>query len=372
MRPAGFHPRAWLLWLGASVLVVTSLSNPFVTGVALVALGAVSAGFAATGPEGRGFGLFLRLGMIFLLVRVVLFGLTGHTGNTTLLSLPELALPRWLGGFTLGGRVTAEVLSQSGAEGLRLAAFLACFGTFVAVADVYRVLRMVPRFLSEAALVVSIGITTVPTILRTATDVRDAQRLRGHRARGIRSSAAIVVPVIAGGVERAVTLAESMEARGYGRRVEGAHRGEARARAAVLASIVAMAAGGALSMYGRGPASLRWSVLAAAGGGLAAGLRALSHLVPRTRLAPDRMDGWDVALAGAALGIAVAAAVGARWEPSSWYPYPNLAAPALDLRLVAIAASLAAPNALGAARALHLARAGRRAPILPDVAEVAR
>lgn len=372
MRPAGFHPRAWLVWLGASVLVVTSLSNPFVTGVALVALGAVSAGFSATGPEGRGFALFLKLGILFLLVRVVLFGLTGHTGRTTLVTLPEVALPRWLGGFTLGGPVTAEVLAQSGAEGLRLAAFLACFGTFVAVADTYRVLRMVPRFLAEAALVVSVGITTVPTILRTATEVRDAQRLRGHRVRGIRSSVAVVAPVIAGGVERAVTLAESMEARGYGRRVEGAHRGEALARAAVLASIVALAAGGAMSMYGRGPASLRWGVLAAAGAGLLGGLRALSRLVPRTRLAPDRMDAWDVALAVSAVGVAAAAALAARWAPSSWYPYPRLVSPTLDLRLVAIAAALAAPNALGAARALRLARASRRAPVLSDVAEAAR
>ncbi|MFN2642584.1 MAG: energy-coupling factor transporter transmembrane component T, partial [Actinomycetota bacterium] len=176
-----FNAKAWLAWVVAAGSVVLAVDNPLVTLVALAALGSVAAAFRNTGPDGATYALFLKAGFAFLLVRVILFGLTGHPGDTTLFTLPQVALPRWAGGFALGGRVTGEVVSQQVAEGLKIAAFLACFGVLLSVVETYRIIRLLPRFLFEAGLVVGIALTFVPSLMRSVRDIRDAQRLRGHR-----------------------------------------------------------------------------------------------------------------------------------------------------------------------------------------------
>lgn len=357
-----FHPKAWVAWLAAAGTAVVAVDNPLATLVALAALVAVAAGFAARGPEGRSYAVLLKLGLAFLVVRVALFGLTGHAGDTTLATLPRVALPRWLGGLEVGGPLTAEVLAQSAAEGLRIAAFLACLGVFLSVVETYRVVRLLPRFLFEAGLIVSIAIAFVPAILRTAADVRDAQRLRGHRFRGLRSLRPLVVPVLASALERSLTLAASMETRGYGRRAGRAHRAEAAARAVALAGLVALAAGGALSLTRGGPVPL--AVAALGGAGLAASLAAIARAVPRTRYRPERTDAWDRALIACSAAVA-ALAVAARALPAArWYAYPAVAMPAIDARVLAPAALLAAPVALALARAARLRRASAAHPTL--------
>lgn len=355
---ARFHAGAWALWLAAALVVVNAISNPLATAASAIALGAVAATLGES-RHGRGMRTLFALALAFVVLRVVLFGLTGHTGATTLFTLPEAHLPRWLGGFSIGGRVTAEVVAQSGAEGLRLAAFIACFGVFLAVTDVYRVLRLLPRFLAEAGLVVTIALAFAPQILRSAAEVRDAQRLRGHRAGRLRGAAPLVVPVLAGALERAVTLAESMEARGWGRVAEGAQGAESRARGALLASLGALASGGALAAAARGPAGLGWSLLGAGAAGTIAALRALSRLVPRTRLDPERPGAYDTALGAASALLAAAALVATRRPDAHWYPYPRIEAPAFDPVLVLVAAGVAVPVLIEAVRIVRLDRASR-------------
>lgn len=358
-RPPAFNTKAWLLWLLASLVAVNAIENPFAVPVMLGALAAVAGSFASAGPEARSFAALLKLGLAFLVIRVVLFALTGHTGETTLATLPVVELPRWLGGFSVGGRVTAEVLAQSALEGLRLAMFLACLGTFLAVTNVYRVLRLLPRFLAEAGLVVTIALAFVPTMFRSASEIRDAQRLRGHRFRGLRSVAPLALPVLASGLERSVTLAESMDVRGYGRRTEGAARAEAWARAGALAAMVAVAAGGALFLFGRGPAGMAAAILALGALGLAASLAALSRTVPRTRMRRERWGAWDWALSGGCVAVAAGTLVLRALAPeaATYYPYPRISWPPLHAGAAVVGAGLALPAALGVLRSARLARA---------------
>lgn len=299
---AVFHPKAWLCWLLAAASVTLSIQNPAVTATALVALGVVAARFARGGPEGRSFSVFLKLGLIFCGVRVVLFALTGHTGDTTLFRLPEFTTFGWLGALTIGGRVTGEVLAQSIAEGLRIVAFLATFGVFLSIVEPSRLVRMLPRRLHDAGLVLGIAITFVPVMLRTAADVRDAQRLRGHRFRGARAIRPLVMPVIASSLERSLDLAASMESRGYG------------------------------------------------------GAR------PRTRLRAEALASTDRALIAISLAVAVAAFVARALPGAQWYPYPTLAWPSLDARLVALAAVLVAPVVVAAIHAARVRRSDDATP----------
>jgi energy-coupling factor transport system permease protein len=79
--------------------------------------------------------------------------------------------------------------------------------------------------------------------------VREAQRLRGIQVSPLRSLPALAVPVLEAGMEQAVTLAESMDARGHGRGRRSRYRAQrwsapaaAIAAAALLAALVFLSA----------------------------------------------------------------------------------------------------------------------------------
>jgi energy-coupling factor transport system permease protein len=360
----GFHARTWLLWFAAAGAVVLAIDNPLVIAIALVALGLVTARFAATGPEARSYAFLLKLGLVFVVARAVLFGLTGHVGETTLFVLPRVGLPGWLGGFSLGGRVTAEVVVQSAVEGLEIAAFLACFGVFLSVVETYRVLRLLPRFLFEAGLVACIAISFIPSLMRSAAEIRDAQRLRGHRFRGLRSLRPLVAPVLAGALERSLTLAASMESRGYGRARAGRDAEEWRARAGTLAGLLAATAGGGMFLYGQRATG---SALALAGAvGLSWSLWRLSGAVARTRYSAERADAGDRALAVVCLLLIALSFLARSLDAAHWYAHPVLRWPEADPRLVALAVSLVAPVVVASIRDVILERASARHPVLDE------
>jgi energy-coupling factor transport system permease protein len=67
--------------------------------------------------------------------------------------------------------------------------------------------------------VLAVGLATrlVPTLERDAAGFVEALRGRGVQVDGIRGHARLLSPVLSGSLERALSLAESMEARGFGR-----------------------------------------------------------------------------------------------------------------------------------------------------------
>jgi energy-coupling factor transport system permease protein len=210
---SGIDVRAWGIWLIACLSVVFALDHPAVD--LIVTIGAA---LVASTSSSRVFRTFLTFGLVFVVLRTVLSALAGHTGETTLFHLPAAQLPAVLGGSTLGGAVTAEVVLTGLAEGARLLAVVACFGAFVAVTESIDVIRLLPRFLFEAGLIVNIAMAFAPQLGRTARQIGDAQLMRGARRR----LAPLVVPVVASSLDRATSLAESMDSRGYGRAI-GSH-----------------------------------------------------------------------------------------------------------------------------------------------------
>jgi len=363
---ARLHPAAWMVWTASASAVILSLDNPVLIVLSLGALGFVATSLA---PDRGPFGLMLKIGLIALAARTVLFALTGHPSGEILFTMPQVRVPALLGGFTLGGPVTASVVVHSAIEGARLAALLCCFGVFLSAVEATRVVRLMPRFLFEAGLIVAIAISFVPSLARTARDVRDARRIRGERVRGWRGTT-LAIPILASTLERAVTVAESMEARGYGRVAGGDAGREAFARLRTLAGVTLLTGGGLLAAV----AGVRggWMVFAAGGALAASGLRALSGLSARTRYRRDRMRGADAAVTVAAVAVAVVS-LGLRgaW---SYAAYPSVTMPAVPVAGVLVVACLASPVAIVAWHARSLRRASRdpagaaavgAAPVLP-------
>ena len=122
------------------------------------------------------------------------------------------------------GTVDANNVAFAALEGMRLATILVVFGTFNAVTDPFGVVRMAPRRFHEPALAAALALSIAPRTIASAQRVREAQTLRGLRTTGLRSLPALAVPILETGMEDAVTLAESMDARGHGHGTRSRYR----------------------------------------------------------------------------------------------------------------------------------------------------
>jgi energy-coupling factor transport system permease protein len=187
------HPGAWVAWAVAAGAVALSTTNPFYLLPLAAAAWLCHAVARTEGPGVRSFRLFVAFGLGALATRVAL-----------------ALLP-------VGGRPGAAVLVAAFHEGLRLAVLLIAFGTFNSVTEPYALVGLAPRRFHEVALAAGLALSIAPRLIDAAARVREAQRLRGIEVRGLRAVAAMAVPVLENGMEQAVTLAESMDARGHGR-----------------------------------------------------------------------------------------------------------------------------------------------------------
>ncbi len=166
-------------------------------------------------PWGRAFGLYLRLGLLIVTLRVVLrvvFG--GDFGSTILVTLPELPLPDWAAGIRIGGDVSLESILAAGYDGLRLATVVICFGAANSLANPKRLLKLLPNALYEIGSAVTVAVSVAPQLAESVGRVRQAQRLRGGGRIGPRR---ILLPILEDALDRSIALAAAMDTRGYGR-----------------------------------------------------------------------------------------------------------------------------------------------------------
>jgi energy-coupling factor transport system permease protein len=198
--------RAWLLWTIGLAVAATTTRNPLY----LVLLLLVAAVVERRSPR-RGVGLLppLRFALFVVLSTTLLNGLTAHVGET-----PLFAAPGWVP--LLGGPFTLEATLFGATNGLVLATIYGAFAATNRAVPPRELVRLAPPALHEAGMVVAIALAFVPETTRSLARIREAQAVRGHRDRGVRDWPPIAVPLVVGGLERSIGLAEAMVARGYG------------------------------------------------------------------------------------------------------------------------------------------------------------
>lgn len=194
------HPGAWLVWAGLGGLVALATTNPFYLLPLFASAYIVHTAHGQPARAGGSFKLF------------ALFGVATIVTRTGLAFVIESA--------------TASNLAAAALEGLRLAVLLAVYGAFNSVSDPYRFLKLAPRRFHEASLAAALALSIAPRTIAAVGRVREAQRLRGIQVSRRRAIPALAVPVLATGMEEAMTLAESMEARGHGRGPRSLYRPE--------------------------------------------------------------------------------------------------------------------------------------------------
>jgi len=347
-EPRPVHPGAWWTWAVGLAATSARTSNLAILGLIAVVVCLVVWACRVPTPLAHAHALFLRLALAVIVLRMVLQILfapriPGHVVFT----LPEATLPGWAAGISIGGPVTVESLVGGFIGAARLALVLICIGAVNTLTTPSRLLRSLPAVLYEAGVAVTVALTATPQAVISTERIREARLLRGRPTRGPGALRGIAVPVLDGALARSLTLAASMDARGYGRRALDGSRHRWSGVVLIIGLVTLCVGAYGVLAAGTGPQ------LGAAGlgaGTLCCGiaLLAASRGGVRTRYRPVRWDGRASALALA--GIAPLAATFATdplvlqppLTPLSWPTVPTAIAVGL---IIALAPMVVAPNA---------------------------
>jgi energy-coupling factor transport system permease protein len=204
-----YHPLTWLLWAVSAATLAFLTLNPLYLALLGLAAAANYLAVRRRSPLAQSWGAFIKLGMLIWLVTIPLNALMAHQGRYVLFTLPP-SLP------LIGGHITLEGAVYGFVRGLSLIVLLTVFAAFNSAVDQARLLRRMPAFLYLVSMVTSIAMAFVPQMVTVMKDIREAQRIRGHQFKGLRDLLPLFVPLLTTGMERAIQLAESMEARGFG------------------------------------------------------------------------------------------------------------------------------------------------------------
>ncbi|MFH8592441.1 energy-coupling factor transporter transmembrane component T [Streptomyces rimosus] len=332
-RSTALHAGAWWLWALGLATAASRTTNPLLLGLLIAVAGYVVAARRTDAPWARSYGAFLKLGLLVIGIRLVFAFFLGSPipGTHVLVTLPEVPLPEWARGVRIGGRVTAEGMLFAFYDGLKLGALLICVGAANALASPARLLKSLPGALYEAGVAVVVAMTFAPNLVADVQRLRAARRLRGRPDRGFKVLLQVGLPVLEGALERSVSLAAAMDARGYGRTAQVPPAVRHTTTALTLGGLLGVCAGtyGLLADTGAayGLPVLLAGLAAALGGLWLGGRRSV-----RSRYRPDRwgVRAWLVSGSGVAVAALMIWANSA--DPAALHPPAvPLTAPVLPL-----------------------------------------
>ena len=322
-----FHPYAWTLWLAAGMTGVLLTRNPFYLIILLLAAGWVfailqrrartlGAGPAAARP--MTWGVLVRVALLLWGFTILFNALTVHAGDHVLFTLPAT----WP---IIGGPVTLEAVSYGFITGLNFVTLILLFAIYNSALGPHTILRMVPNFAYQTGVAISIAISFAPQTLVAWSELREAQRLRGMAGQGLRSLLPLFVSLLSYGLDRAIQLAESMDARGFGGRPVARSRAERwMIRVTAVAGLLLLLAGLAVRSYLPGTPWAGMALLTAGTASLGFSLWRSGRGVRRSRYRRWRWRRRDRILAAGAL-LMLAGVAGLAWfAPTTlfYYPYP--------------------------------------------------
>lgn len=332
-RGLDLHPGGWWLWALGMATAASRTTNPLLLMLLCAVAGYVVAARRTDAPWARSYVVFLKLGLVVLVIRLFFAFFLGSPipGSHVLVTLPEVPLPDWARGVRVGGRVTAEGLVFALYDGLKLATLLVCVGAANALANPARLLKSLPGALYEAGVAVVVALTFAPNLVADVRRLRAARRLRGRADKGIRAVLQVGLPVLEGALERSVALAAAMDARGYGRSADVPPGVRRTTTLLTLGGLLGVCAGTYALLSAQGAV---YGVPVLLGGVLLAlaGLRLGGRRSVRSRYRPELWGAraWLTAASGAAAGAVMVAAGGA-FPEALHPPAVPLTAPALPL-----------------------------------------
>jgi energy-coupling factor transport system permease protein len=297
----------------------------------------------------RAFRLYLVLGLVIVVLRVVFRVLLGGGyGTVVLLELPEVPLPDWVAGVRLLGPITRESVLAGLYDGMRLATIVICVGAANALANPKRLLKSMPSALYEIGTAIVVAVTLLPQLADSLRRVRAARRLRGVPGGRTARLRGTVVPVMEDALERSLSLAAGMDARGYGRAGELSLARRRLTGALMLVGLVGICLGTYALLDQTAPRGLVVPGLVGGVGLGAGGLWSAGQRVQRTRYRPDPWKTPELVVSASGLTVAVGFLGLLRDEHTVLHPpldaSPAVTTASLLVVLVGAVAAFAAPS----------------------------
>jgi len=208
------NPFVMLAWVTAILIAAMTVQHPVL--LLAVFLSTVPIAYAArVGNQWAAMMKFvLWMSVAIVLINVVVSQQGSHVLLEAGFRLPLLGTPR----------LTLEALAFGGAMALRLAAIISAFTLLnlcVHPDDLMRAAIKL-RLPYRSVLVTSLSTRFIPVLMADARTISDVQRSRGlafdkgNLVQRIRNGGALIFPLLSNSLDRAVQIAEAMEARAYG------------------------------------------------------------------------------------------------------------------------------------------------------------
>ncbi|WNV88036.1 CbiQ family ECF transporter T component [Umezawaea sp. Da 62-37] len=348
--PRAVHPAAWWLWALGMAVTASRTTNPVLLAMVLAVVAFVVVNRRGDAPWAFAFRLYVYLGAVVVVMRVlfrILLG--GPQGEHVLLVLPEIPLPAIAAGIQLLGPFTLEELLGGFYDGLRLATMLICVGAANALANPKRMLKSLPSALYEVGAAVVVALSVAPQLAESVLRVKRARRLRGGGQRGMRALHGIIIPVLSDAMDRSLALAAAMDVRGYGRSGDA----PAALRRTTGTLVVVGLLGVCVGVYGLMDGTTRAFGVPLLLAGLAVagtGFLLCGRNVAKSAYRPDRWRAADVAVAACGVGAAAVLYLTSSVDAANLYPslsplrWPQLAAlPAVGVLIGLLPAWIAPP-----------------------------
>jgi energy-coupling factor transport system permease protein len=191
------------------------------------------------GP-GRRSAWLIRVAAVMAMMGALFNVLTVRSGDIVLLELPD----RWP---IIGGALTLNALVFGIVSGMTLFVLVltgVTTGSLIRWVDLFHLL---PRRLVPIAATGSVAWAFLPQTAIAWHNIRETMAMRGMLFRGPRDYLPIVIPLLASGLERSLTMAEALEARGFGAPIGARQSHQTPTKANWLAVLLVMGLAGAAS-----------------------------------------------------------------------------------------------------------------------------
>lgn len=200
------NARALAVWSLSGITIALASGNPIYR--VLVLLCALNVLVALRRPDVSLRGLMTAL-VVAAAIATLVTTLASHTGDHAFLVLPA-GIP------VFGGVLTIEAAFFGASTGLGIAAAVLAAAPLSLVLMPNSLVDALPNAFARTGAAIGTALNLIPSIARSATEIRDAQRMRGWRPGRVREWPDLAVPVVLTALEGSITLAEAMESRGYG------------------------------------------------------------------------------------------------------------------------------------------------------------
>jgi energy-coupling factor transporter transmembrane protein EcfT len=318
------HPVAWMIWSACATLVALLVRNPWY----LLLLSAIAFLIKWKATRVRPGGWMLRVYLGFLIIPALMNVIFSRVGDSVLLQLPI----RWI-----GGPYTLEAFLFGVSAGIQIATLLTIMMVFSDLVSPQDLLRRTPTGLLPAGITAAIGLSFIPRAQHAFRALREAQQIRGYKAKGITDLPRLVTPLVILSLEQSISVSESLVSRGWTKVTPNGWK-----RWSVLLGLACAATGLGIFVFSSAQPFLPLGLCVVGGLVAAAGLRTADRV---HRFRPESWRVGDSIIVGASLGASAAILFLSLTLPEllTYYPYPSISVPDFKYPIVAAVGLLSSP-----------------------------